>query len=111
MKWRWSLQVKEVLQDGGENVVTGISYTQTATEKEYILQLKLIIENSIKDENKFTLNLHKIDTDTKVLLSGAQFTFKDNFGENGGITAKVETLNNGQASLEIPLVNGENNLQ
>lgn len=60
-----ALQVKEVLQDGGENVVTGISYTQTATEKEYILQLKLIIENSIKDENKFTLNLHKIDTDSK----------------------------------------------
>ena len=103
-----ALQVKEVLQDGGENVVTGISYTQTATETEYILQLKLIIENSIKDENKFTVNLHKIDTDSKVTLSGAQFTFKDNFGENGGITAKIETLNNGQASLEIPLVNGEN---
>ena len=105
------LQIKDVIQESGEDIVTGISYTQTSTDTEFILQLKLIIENTIDENYRYTVNMYKINQDTLELLEGAQIKFNSTFGDNKGITTIIETGINGNASFEIPLVPNDNNFE
>ena len=106
-----ALQIKDVIQEGGEDVVTGMSYTQTSTETEYILQLKLIIENTIDENYKYKVNIYKRDQDTLDLLSGAQIKFKNTYAGNNAVNTIVETQTAGMASFTIPLVPNDNTIE
>ena len=105
------LAFKEVKQEGGENVITGLSATQISTDKEYILQIKLVIQNEINDDYKYTVNLYKRDMDTLELLPGAKIKFATTYGNGNSISAELETDENGIASLDIPIISGDNNIE
>ncbi len=106
------LQVKDIIQDGGEKVITGLSYTQTSTDTEYILQLKLIINNTIDENYKYNVNVFKRDSeDNSKLLSGATIRIKNTYVSGHSVSTTVITQASGSAHFTIPLVPNDNTIE